>query len=37
MKKDWTYKTLGEVCVAFLRGLTYSKSDEVPTSLNLEI
>lgn len=34
MKKDWTYKTLGEVCVAFLRGLTYSKSDEVPTSSN---
>ena len=31
MKKDWTYKKLGEVAKTF-RGLTYSKADEVVTS-----
>lgn len=33
MKKNWTYKKLGEVC-DFQRGLTYSKDDEVEYSNN---
>lgn len=34
MKKDWTYKKLGEVA-SFSRGLTYSKHDEAESSENV--
>lgn len=34
MKKGWELKTLGEVC-DFVRGLTYSKKDEVDFSSNV--